>query len=119
MYPETGDYGDNVLRESAIDIHANTNPNPHLGANYSFCADLPDESSLKITILHDGGNYGYWLGTEVGWSVGTYDGATQTFTAHGPVYCDLEMTFYDSGEADIEVYENGSEEPTRVKSISW
>ncbi|MBN1952429.1 MAG: hypothetical protein JW801_14605 [Bacteroidales bacterium] len=88
---------------------------------YSFRAELPENASLKVVFAKSAESEGSWMypvGDEIGWDISnTESGATQ-FTAVGPADCDLKIMFSTGGTADLSIYENGSEEPTRVITIS-
>ena len=119
-YPETGKYGENILRESDIDVIT------YLDLNrpkyYSFAAEIPKNNSLKVVMK----NRTLWnpsvswnVDSLSGWTTSTPEGVTQTFTATGPASCDLQIRFFDPGTADIVLYENESEDTTRYRRISW
>jgi hypothetical protein len=114
FYPATGAHGTNVLNlESGSIISAS--------ATYSFSAEVPSGSSLTVVVK---GINGLWYtGSNVhGWQVGNFDtqAYTQTFTAlkTGEII-DLNFAFSDGGSCLIEFYENGSPQPSTVKTIYW
>lgn len=121
-YPDTGNYGDNILRMDSIDIQGTPYNHPY-PYHYSMYAELPDETSVVIWINNTStisdANWSFELSSKAGWIIIDYVQHKQKFVATGPLVCDLELTFYTEGSADIEIYENGSEEPTRIKTIYW
>jgi hypothetical protein len=118
-FPVTGIYGENILSTDSIPIQA-SNYSMHI--SYSMRAELPDGASLKIIMKKTGGIGGVWsydMNTKTGWSINDFSGVQQQFVSYGPGVSEVAIHFFEIGIASIEIYENGSEEPFRIKSISW
>lgn len=121
IYPDTGVYGENILRDSAVVILGGNIP-PTNAQTYSLTAVLEEDATLKIVIKANPENIDYYYyGYSTGWTILPYDERTSTGTylAFGPVTCNAELRFAASGTATIEIYENDAETPTRTKEISW
>jgi hypothetical protein len=117
-YPEFSEYGENILylEKSEFKNHG----------EYSMAADLPVGTSLKIRL-----SYGMWgirisPGGPVNWkhTVYDHDNQTQTFTVmEAGKSCDLRLIFMmESMPAEgrdilVEYFENGSEKPTRSRTL--
>ena len=141
-YPETGLYGENILAPNSDTILGRsyrTNP------NYSLCAELPRNTSLKIKIsalsssdtsntnkaisltptndvIRDttASNWFYQPSTNINWQVSQFDmeNYTQTFTVIAPEQTsDVSVTF-DPGRFLIEYFEMGATEPGRQKILN-
>ncbi|MBN2524470.1 MAG: hypothetical protein JXB24_14445 [Bacteroidales bacterium] len=123
LYPEEGIYGENILQDDSVEIK-HSEPNS-LWYYYSVRAELPEGTSLKVVMTHTGNpnaSWSYLSSTRIGWSIEgmheTYP-RSQQFVAYGPVACDLRIEFLNTGSAEITIYENKAETPTRTKSIAW
>jgi hypothetical protein len=118
-YPVTGHYGDNILDESTTQFY--------LSPQYSLHALLPQEKSIKIVMDNTSPNVNseVWFqnsSSNVNYIVSTYNESTgvQIFeSVTGADEVDLRISFMGSGSATINIYENGSEEITRTKNITW
>ncbi len=113
-YPENGVYGKNILA---------LNDTVYTG-NYdlSLAASLPERTSLKVVITGLSQNpIWFWaLGTGANWSITTFTGKSQTFTAvSSGTACDLHMLEFNPGYYLIEYYESTSDSPTRKKIIRF
>ena len=120
-YPDEGIFGDNILRSDSVTIEVSDDSRQQF-RDYSMRAELGEDAELKIVLKKTGGSGGLWSSessSRIGWSIRGNTPGQAEFYAFGPVVCELKMNFYLIGIADIEIYENGSEEPTRVKTISW
>ena len=120
LYPTGGDNGSNILQEGEVEIISLSNSlQEHY---YSFRAELAEGASLRIVMKnHSSSEAAVWFydsHTNLDWEIRDYAYKEQKFIALGAT-CDLRLSFVEQGSADIEIYENGSEEPTRVKNISW
>jgi hypothetical protein len=121
-YPATGINGDNVLFLSKTDFKSG---NQNL---VSLAAQLAKGTALKIKITSltnadtsflTKAAWWYSTGTEINWSISTFDFGTysQTFTAiESGKSCDLRI-FFEKGSFLIEYYEMNSTVPTRKKTI--
>lgn len=122
-YPDTGYFGDNILRIDSIDIQGTPYSNSYNPYYYSMCAEIPTGITVVILmkrITSTGTTtWAFDSSTRVGWSISNYESDGQIFMATGPVYCDLEIWFFETGSADIEIYYNGIETPSRIKTIYW
>ena len=118
VYPGEGAYGVNILSKDSVEIEA-TNPNSMIYHYHSMRAELPENTSLKIIISKSGDSWSVELSSMIGWSKSNISTNKTQLLAYGPVVCEAQVVFYGSGNADIEFYENDSEEPDRVKTISW
>jgi hypothetical protein len=119
LYPETGIFGDNLLRNSSTEIVLSTDSKVVL---HSFRAELPENSSLKIVIKNV--RYTNWsMAGSNGWIKKVENANYLTFDlicyAYGPVVCDGGVRFDVSGSNIIEFYENNSIETTRKKEVSY
>lgn len=109
-YPEVGKYGLNVLNQDSTNFK--------FFEKYSFLADLPIGTSLKIKIKN-----GLWWYSELpdapeNWNISSYENETQTFTAiESGKQSELKITF-DQGTHLIEFYENNDSFPTKTKTIT-
>ncbi len=118
-YPETGHYGLNILNE-VNSIFAQ-------GTSYSLHAQFTSENSLKVTFDNsssDINNMIWWIegGSEINYAVSGYDDVNgiQTFESwSNSIESDVNISFSGSGSALLEIYENGSDSPTKTKNISW
>lgn len=120
LYPEMGDYGDNIIQEDSIQLIGTKSVN--YPVCYSLRAELPENTSLKLVWKKTSDTEGVWFmdaDTRTGWSVDNYNSGVQIFKATGPVVCEQEMYFHMRGSADIEIYENSEPDPSRVKTIEW
>lgn len=131
-YPETGNFGDNVLSLTKTSFGARPETNLSLAAKLSqgttlkikitsLTADttstVPADTS-KTTTRKAG--WFYAPSTNINWIVSNFDPVnyTQTFTAIEPgKACDMEITF-DQGSFLIEYYEMNSATPSRKKTIT-
>jgi hypothetical protein len=111
-YPKTGINGPNVLA---------LNDTIYSGGQFSLAATLPPGMSLKvvITALDKGGIWFYSVGSGINWSITTFTGTSQTFTAINPGTCDLQMREFARGRYLIEYFETSSKTPTRKKIIRF
>jgi hypothetical protein len=120
-YPDEGIFGDNILRSDSIMIEI-TDDTRQQFHDYSMRAELGEDATLKIIMKKTGGSGGSWSSessSRIGWAIRGITPGKAEYYAFGPVVCELKMSFYSIGVADIEIYENGSEEPSRIKTISW
>jgi hypothetical protein len=110
-YPKTGLYGSNLL---------SLNDTIYNSYDYSLAAYLPTGTRLKvkITVQSPGQIWWYNSGTEANWSITTFNGTSQTFTAiNSGTNCDLHLIQFSSGYYLIEYFETSSSTPTRKKLI--
>lgn len=111
-FPSNGTYGTNILNS--------TDSVFTLGTYNSFCANLPEGTSLKIK--HDGndlGLIGVVIGTLDGW-VDISDDSTyvwRTFESSKCGLLDAKVFIGGTGTVTINFYENNSVTPTRTKNI--
>lgn len=120
LYPEKGDYGDNIIGEDSMQLIGTKSLN--YPVSYSLRAELPENTSLKLVWRKNNDAEGIWFmdrDTRTGWSVESYNSGVQVFRATGPVVCEQKMYFTMRGSADIEIYENSETDPSRVKAIEW
>jgi len=109
-YPEFSDYGENVLYGDKTSFKTTT---------LSLAATLPVGTSLKVIIKE--GMWWYRLAPEgpVNWTISSYDNTkeeqTYVVTESGKS-CDVNIQFGE-GDHTLEIYENGSEVPTRTKVL--
>ncbi|MBN1951061.1 MAG: hypothetical protein JW801_07645 [Bacteroidales bacterium] len=115
VYPETGLNGDNILRESDVEISAMDEA--YDDHEYSLRAELPEDTTLKVIISAP--DDGVFFFDEVNWDRTNTESGDKQFTAVGPLNYDALVRFTGTGSAEIRIYENGSEEPTRMKTLSW
>ncbi len=133
-YPETGDYGDNILSLSKTAFGAGSNHSVSLAAHLSkgtalkikiisMSADTtstaPSDTSKVTTPARKAGWF-FAASFGVNWTISAFDETnyTQTFTAIDPdKSCDL-MMYFDPGSFKIEYYEMNSSTPTRTKTIT-
>jgi hypothetical protein len=110
--------------------------------SYYFDANIPKGQSVKVIIRNKSDffartlSYGYcdpWQFNrpgKIGWSmypvIGDYDFdlRTTTLIANGPVKATVGCYFTGGcfggvGRADIEIYENDAQEPTRIVKVTW
>ncbi|HAH23009.1 MAG TPA: hypothetical protein DCL77_04475 [Prolixibacteraceae bacterium] len=110
-YPKTGLNGPNLLA---------LNDTVYTTADYSLAANLPKGTSLRIVItaLDQGGIWFIRMGSEINWSITSFTGKLQTFTAiNSDSSCDLHMVQFARGRYLIEYFEKGYLAPTRKKII--
>ena len=121
IYPDSGYFGENVLRESQINIILRDEAELF---NYSVRAELPENSSLKVVVrnvVHP--NWAMSGTTTNGWVRKVENPLDSIFVlvlyASGPEVCDGGVIFDRNGSNTIEFYENNSSEPVRVKTITY
>ena len=116
LYPEEGYFGHNLLSESQFDITLSNDKETYF---YSLRAELPENANLRIVIndvIHP--NWAMMTGSSNGCVIKNENG-TITFYADGPEVCDGGVRFDKNGANTIEIYENFSSEPNRIKSITY
>lgn len=125
-YSSKGNYGLNIISEDTVIIKASISPNNSIKYYYSFKAELPASTSLKVIIKHtnnptNNNIWDYTLNSIQGWGVDTFDWSTgsQTFYANGPVVGDLQIYFIGQGSAIINFYKDQETSPSRTKTITW
>ena len=119
-YPENGRYGENILRESDLDVITRLDFNRP--KYYSLAAEIPKDNSLRVVMKNrssDQSSAPWHLDSLSGWTTEGLEGISETLTATGPASCDLQIRFFYPGVADIVLYENGSEDTTRYLRINW
>lgn len=121
IYPEEGIFGDNLLSNSCTSIVLTTDADYF---NNSIRAELPEYTSLKIIVRNvEHPNWAMAASASNGWIRTVENEVYPTFDlvlfAYGPEICDGGVRFDKSGSNTIEIYENNSSEPTRVKTISY
>jgi hypothetical protein len=120
-YPLTGDYGENIIGLDSV----MTVKGDEWGLTnnfYSIKAELPEGTSLKLKFINKSSGNAVWAfnrSTCLNWSINTYENNEQIFNAYGQSVCDMNIHFYDTGYAVVEIYENGAVTPTRIKKIWW
>jgi len=120
-YPDSGYYGENILRESDTDIKAlrDIHAPESDWSYYSISADIPSDKFLKVLITRDDslGSF-YWNSdSRVGWSL-TFSKVNEiSLKAEGQVYADMLILFSGIGESKISIYE--ADVLVREKMISW
>ncbi len=87
-------------------------------------AELPFGTSLKIIMKDKADGDEGWMfssSSKMGRAIDGYNTSSdsQQFTAYGQIICDVKLYFYGHGSADIEIYENKSVTPIRIKKIYW
>lgn len=123
LYPVNGEYGVNILYPGVteIDSHSGT------GTYYSFAADIPAGTSLKVKItvleksdqIYDITVFGGGASV-TNWKVSNFnlDNYTQFFEViESGKKSDLQIRFY-KGDHRIDYYENGAAEPTFSKILT-
>jgi hypothetical protein len=119
-YPDSGVFGVNILRSDSTEVRGTNPNNPYSSFPYSFRAELSEGASLEVIMTSTASSiWSFEISSEEGWIVDDLLTHKQRFIAYGPNISELEMTFYGSGSAELEIFENGSETPTRVKTIAW
>jgi hypothetical protein len=123
VYPASGDFGTNLLTSEGTDVLTSGDGGSTIHY-YSMRAELPEETSLKIIMKNKSGTnspavWYYNMVNQGLWNISNYISGSQEFHAATPGTYDMQLYFVFSGSADIEFYENGSTEPTRVETISW
>lgn len=110
-YPTNGIHGQNILFGDA-DLTLSGS------GEYSFKAEVPVGSTLKIILTSNGGAWG--LSNKVGWNVGSYNNGVQIFEVLNPGVVDLKFGSFsgNSGEFLIQYYEN-STTVTKQKTVTW
>jgi hypothetical protein len=119
-YPSMGIYGENIIGLDSLIIKGDGWGQKN--NVYSIKAELPEGTSLKLKFVNKSIGNAVWAFNRsscVNWSIDTYENNEQIFNAYGQAICDMNIHFYDTGYAEIYIYENGVETPTRVKKISW
>lgn len=120
-YPNEGDYGENIIGLDSL-ITVEGDGWGESNNYYSIKANLPEGTSLKLKFINKSSGNAVWAfnrSTCLNWSVDTYENNEQIFSAYGQSICDMNIHFYDTGYAEIEIYENGALTPTRVKKVWW
>jgi hypothetical protein len=110
-YSETGLYGDNLLRESEINITTE--------ADYSMAVDIIGEASVRV-VFPGLLNWYWYLNGLIGWAniePGSFNG--RIFYTDKVGKSDMRLYFTGSGSITIEIYENGSLVPIRTRTLTW
>jgi len=118
LYPENGYFGKNILSVTQFDIEVYNDLTEN---NYSFRAELPSNAHLKIIVndsLPETALIGRAQGSSKGW-VSYREGNKIIYYADGPEIADMILRFHETGKSTINIYENYSTEPDRIKIISW
>lgn len=109
-FPANGTYGINLLNTTDSVFTQ--------GINYSFCANLPEGTHLKIMQNGNNGILSYVLGSLNGWTDlgpdNTY--VWRTFVSNRSGFIDFHA-IPGPGTVNIFFYENNSVNPTRIKNI--
>ncbi|MCL2074698.1 MAG: hypothetical protein FWH18_12305 [Marinilabiliaceae bacterium] len=125
-YPETGDYGINILSEkvSTITIDVDNIQNVY----FSMHADVPDGFSLKVVLKGGYWAFEYAPKPIINWTINTYNEVEKSqvltvnesgsysdvaFKPNSGIFVEETNEYY----IIIEYYENGSETPTKVKNL--
>ena len=115
-YPVAGDYGLNLLNDTVSRIPLNT--------KYSFKANLPEGTDLRIVMKGNKNVWGYAIApAPLNWLVSNYNNATQSQefkVIESNINNDLYISFgniLDFTTITIEYYENGATTPTRIRTI--
>jgi hypothetical protein len=121
IYPDQGTYGDNLLRDSNINIDTSQ--------FYSLCAATSNEATVKVIfpICNNPFDWIWYLipcskengGWHEGPGSGGYYGDCRIFIADGDGNHDLKIQFNHHNSATIEIYENDSIAPIRTKTLTW
>lgn len=119
-YPEEGNNGQNILRESEIEI----NPKPVM---YSMRVDIVRGRRVRIVIPVPADPDNTWsffryAGMAVGWKHAELFGESSKeahFMADMHGYADLPAYFTGHNSVEIKIFENNDEDPTRIKIIKW
>ncbi len=104
-YPDSSTHGANVLH--------GTDTLTIAGETYSFRANIPEGSSLKVNMtLIYGRPWSYNGASNNGWSISTYNNGKQTFEAINSGNVDVPFVWFgpqsDSGLIKVEYFENGN-----------
>lgn len=112
-YPAEGSEGPNLLFPDRDNYNQRIN---------NLTAVLPKGTSLKVAFIPTtaAADWAYEWEENTGWSASDLNGSSRTFYST-ETDRKIELTFHlvGSGSARIEIYENGAEQPTRIKNISW
>ncbi len=114
-YPETSGTRINILAPDVTTIKSKGSDRSYI--TYSLKAEMPEGTRLKV-ILKGGEWYGSIMSPE-NWSADPYNSTTlsQVFTVtQSGVPNNLYLSF-SPGDITVEYYENGAEEPTRIKEL--
>lgn len=114
IYPNSGAYGINLLDSTTINYNS---------GNYTFKAIVPANQSLKVKLSgiaswsYDIGKIGNWYYTDYN----SIENSRIFYSNHNSVY-EMEINVYyppnsNRDSLKIEVFENISNTPTRVKNI--
>lgn len=122
-YPDSGNFGANILDDNITDIQGTPYTRSYSPYYYSMCAQIPDGISVVILInkITSTGTttWSYESSTRVGWSISSYESGGQQFMATGPIYCDLQICFWETGTVEITLYYHGIESPAWTKTLNW
>lgn len=119
-YPDSGRTGPNLLSLNQ-EIYKGL-PYPSDSYNNSITAIVPAQNDILIKIHFDQDYNGGIDALESGWEVDFEMSETKTYIFQKDFTkdtLDLKLRIHDSGNAIIEFFENNSNEPSKVKSISW
>ena len=116
-YPSNGIYGTNILRTSNINIITNS--------EYSLRIDKRIGEIVKVVFpipSTGGGSWGWQPTRKVNWYEGSGSNGTDQrvfITESNSTFSDLPLSFWGTNTVDIEIYENGENTPTRIKTLGW
>ena len=106
-YPKNGVYGVNALNDSLeVAVAARF---------YSIAAEVPYESSVKIVLTK--ANWTFVLGENDWINNKDYNAKYWRLESSGIGFYDAQMYFYPDECTLVEIYENGSPNPVRTKTI--
>ncbi|MGC9341445.1 MAG: hypothetical protein ACP5E3_01990 [Bacteroidales bacterium] len=116
-YPDTGFYGINILNQADTVFTFDIGPGYGDGSYHSMKCVLPSvESSLKLVIT--GCRLSVYNSS--GWVYEPFNYSTEnTFYTEGMISSDLRIHFCSESEKEaiLSFYENGSNTPTRIKTV--
>lgn len=122
VYPKGGYYGANLLQTDTMSIVSSGSFGNIQEYDYSFRAELPLNTSVKIILTNQTPTTGNWvldIITTQGWGIDNKDQTKYILYGDGQIVCDLKMYFMDRGTAKIEIFENGASTAKRTKTITW
>jgi hypothetical protein len=119
-YPDTGNYGDNLLRADNVNIVSGPTSGPPF---YSFCVEIGGGANVKVVLPSsdtDGEYYFAVFPNRFGWvNLEAYPYNPRIFYTDKAGQSDIQFNFKGHGSRTLEIYENNAETPTRTKTLTW
>lgn len=124
-YAKNGFYGPNILGDTLKYLMAGPFPPNATNKPYSLACKLSSGTSIKIRMTCLSTNvgvsprpWGYDVSSLGTWKIISNDNVME-FYNDSEINPDLKLIFGGDGTASVDIFENGADNPTRTKQISW